>query len=92
MTPSQPLRVKQCHCDLLDNLGFVINLKKSVLCQTQRIEFLGMIIDSVEMTVSLNQEKVKLISKRYQDVLSMQEVLIEYLNVRSMNEHYHQQH
>ena len=51
-----------------------------------------MIIDSVEMTVSLNQEKVKLISKRYQDVLSMQEVLIEYLNVRSMNEHYHQQH
>ena len=39
---------------LLQNLGFVINLKKSVLHPTpQRIEFLGMIIDSVEMTMSL---------------------------------------
>ena len=39
---------------LLQNLGFVINLKKSVLYPAQRIEFLGMIIDSVEMTVSLS--------------------------------------
>ena len=51
-----------------------------------------MIIDSVEMTVSLNQEKAELIPKRYQEVFSMQEVLIEDLNVRSINEHYHQQH
>ena len=56
---------------LLQNLGFVINLKKSVLHPTQRIQFLGMIIDSVEMTVSLPQEKVESISKRCQDILSM---------------------
>ena len=56
---------------LLQNLGFVINLKKSVLHPTQRIEFLRMIIDSVEMTVSLPQEKVKSISKSCQDILSM---------------------
>ena len=41
---------------LLQNLGFVMNLKKSVFHPTQRIEFLGMIKDSVEMTVSLPQE------------------------------------
>ena len=39
---------------LLQNLGFLINLKKSVLHPTpQRIKFLGMITDSVEMTMSL---------------------------------------
>ena len=43
----------------LQNLGFVINLKKSVLHPTQRIEFLGMIIDSVGMTVYLRQAKVE---------------------------------
>ena len=62
---------------LLQNLGFVINLKKSVLYPTQRIKFLGMITDPVEMAVSLPQEKVESISKRCQDVLSMQEVLIK---------------
>ena len=62
---------------LLQNLGFVINLKKSVLHPTQRTEFLGMIIDSVEMTVSLPQEKLESISKRCQDTLSMQEVSIK---------------
>ena len=35
---------------LLQNLGFVINLKKSVLHPTQRIEFVEMIIDSLKMT------------------------------------------
>ena len=61
------------------NLGFVINLKKSVLHPTQRIEFLGVIAVSVEMTVSLPQENVELISERCQDILSMQEVLIKEL-------------
>ena len=36
-----------------------------------------MIIDSVEMTVSLPQEKVESISKRCQDILSVQEVPIK---------------
>ena len=50
---------------LLQNLGFVINLKKSVLHPTQSIEFLVIIMDLVEMTVSLPQEQVESISKRY---------------------------
>ena len=61
---------------LLQNLEFVVNLKKSILhpTQTQRIEFLGIIIDSVEMTMSLPQEKVESVFKRYQDISSMLEV------------------
>ena len=65
---------------LLQNLGFVINLKKSVLHPTQSIEFLVIIMDLVEMTVSLPQEQVESISKRYhQDILSMLEVSIKNL-------------
>ena len=46
------------------NLGFVLNLKKSVLEPYQKIEFLGMVIDSMKMEISLPQEKlVKLISQ-----------------------------
>ena len=41
---------------LLQNLGFVMNLKKSVFHPTQRTEFLEMIKDSVEVTVPLPQE------------------------------------
>ena len=56
---------------LVQDLGFVKNLKKSVLHPTQGIEFLGMITDLVEMTVYLSQ-KVELISKMCQDILSME--------------------
>ena len=43
---------------LLQNLGFIINQKKSVFIPVQKIEFLGVMIDSLEMTLSLPQEKV----------------------------------
>ena len=67
--------LKQGHCDLLlQNLGFLINLKKSVLQPTQTIKFLGIIIDTVVMTKSWPKEKVQSISKYIQNILSMQEV------------------
>ena len=44
---------------LLQQLGFIINLKKSVLSATQKIEFLGLEIDSVNMTLTLPTGKVK---------------------------------
>ena len=65
---------------LLQNLGFVTNLKKSVLHPAKRIEFLGMVIDSVEMTVSLPEEKVESISKRCQDMFPMQDMSIKDLS------------
>ena len=39
----------------LQQLGFVLNLKKSLLGPTQRIEFLWVTVDSLIMTLSLPQ-------------------------------------
>ena len=38
---------------LLQNLGFVINIKKSQLTPVKEIEFLGLVINSVNMTLAL---------------------------------------
>ena len=43
---------------LLENLGFTINQKKSVLIPAKAMMFLGMIVDSPSMTVFLPEEKV----------------------------------
>ena len=43
---------------LMENLGFVINQKKSQLEPVQKIEFLGLIIDSVSLTLALPTEKI----------------------------------
>ena len=44
---------------LLQNLGFVVNLKKSVLEPFQKTEHLGMVIDSLKMEISLPQVKLE---------------------------------
>ena len=41
-----------------ENLGSALNLKKSVLEPSPKIEFLGMVIDSTKMEISLPQEKL----------------------------------
>jgi len=38
---------------LLENLGLIINQKKSVLSSTQEIEFLGLVVDSQAMELQL---------------------------------------
>ena len=43
---------------LLQNSDFVINFKKSQLALVKKIEFLGLVINSVNMTLALPQEKV----------------------------------
>ena len=43
--------------ELFNKLGFVIHPTKSVLVPTQRIQFLGFILDSKSMTVSLPADK-----------------------------------
>ena len=45
--------------DLLLKLGFIVHEKKSVLKPTQKIEFLGFIIDSNSMTIEINREKAE---------------------------------
>ena len=43
----------------LQQLGSVLNLKKSVLTPAQRIEFLGITVDSLIMTLSTTEESLK---------------------------------
>ena len=44
---------------LLQNLGFTINAKKTLLEPTQAIEFLGFMVDMIAMELSLPGEKMK---------------------------------
>ena len=48
---------------LLQNLVFIIDIRKSILYRYQKIEFLGMEIDSIKMILSLTPEKVQKIVK-----------------------------
>ena len=43
---------------ILESLGFIINKEKSVPIPSQKMVFLGYVIDSVEMTVALPEEKL----------------------------------
>ena len=49
--------------NLLNNLGFLLNLKKCITEPSQVMEFLGFVINSVEMTLSLPESKVSKIKK-----------------------------
>ena len=55
---------------LLENLGFLIIWKKSVCVPTQVIQFLGFLIDSVEMVIRLPQEKIQKIIQKCQRLVS----------------------
>ena len=44
---------------LLQHLGFVINLKKSVLHPVKQMEFLGLVTDAEIMTLALSEKKIK---------------------------------
>ena len=56
--------------DLLQSLGFVINVNKSQLIPVTRIVYLGFIIDTVSMTLSLPDEKVDKILCACQNLLT----------------------
>ena len=49
---------------LLQHLGFVINFKKCVSEPTEEVEFLGMIVNSKTMILSLPQEKIQKIKSQ----------------------------
>ena len=46
-------------CYLLECLGFIINMKKSVLTATQMMDFLGITVDTVGMQLRLPGEKIR---------------------------------
>ena len=49
---------------LLQQLGFVLSLNKSLLTPTQRIEFLEVTVNSLIMTLSLPEKKVLKVQKQ----------------------------
>ena len=55
---------------LLQHLGFIINLKISVLEPTHQLEFLGLQINTCSMVLSLSEEKMKKVISLCQDLLS----------------------
>ena len=62
--------------DFLQQLEFVLNLKKSVLTPTQKVDFLGVTLDSFIMTLSLPEKKVSKPQKQYLELLQKTQVLI----------------
>ena len=43
--------------DIIQSLGFVLNKKKCVTTPQRRIKFLGFVVDTVQMTLSLPPER-----------------------------------
>ena len=56
-------------CNLLSRVGFTVNQAKSQLIPSQQIQFLGFVVDSVSMTLSLPADKVGTIISSCQDLL-----------------------
>lgn len=54
-------------CNLFSKLGFILHPAKSVLKPVQVLTFLGFVLDSVNMTVSLTQEKIQCIMGKMQE-------------------------
>ena len=64
---------------LLRSLGFVVHHEKSVLEPTQRIQYLGVLIDSKEMKVSLTKERSDNIIECCKHALKVKLVIIREL-------------
>ena len=59
----------QALCTELEELGLVVHDEKSVLEPTRKLKFLGFMLDSEEMTVTLTQEKREKIGRAAQAIL-----------------------
>ncbi|XP_066305375.1 uncharacterized protein [Branchiostoma lanceolatum] len=65
--------------DLLETLGFVLNLEKSRLVPSQVVTFLGFILDSQSMTLSLPEAKVVKVEEECQHCLSLRTMSARHL-------------
>ena len=61
---------------LLHKLGFAVNQKKSMLIPSQKMEYLGFVIDSGRLTLSLPPEKVTKIQEECRQVLQQRSVRV----------------
>ena len=65
---------------ILQHLGFLINIKKSYLEPTSTLEFLGVIVDSGETTLSLPKEKLLKVQNHCQEILENGKVTVRKLS------------
>ena len=66
--PDCVANVKATVC-LFDSLGFITHPDKSVLIPTQRLTYLGFILDSIEMKIFLTPEKAERLIKIYLETI-----------------------
>ncbi|KAM4690570.1 uncharacterized protein WCC33_017974 [Rhinophrynus dorsalis] len=64
---------------LLTDLGFLINWTKSQLIPSQRMEFLGFVVDSQEASLSLPAAKIRAIRKEIRSVLKQDRISLRLL-------------
>ncbi|XP_062571921.1 uncharacterized protein LOC134233885 [Saccostrea cucullata] len=62
--------------ELLDSLGFTINVEKSVFTPSRDIQFLGFIINSELMTVSLTPDRATSIRQKCEEILKLHRITI----------------
>ena len=55
---------------LLQHLGFVINLKKSVLHPVKQMEFLGLVTNAEIMSLALSEKKIKHVPRQFQEAVT----------------------
>ena len=67
----QALDQSQAVVYLLECLGFIINTEKSVLTPDQTIEFLGLIVNSINMELRLPPAKIKQIRAESRQIRRM---------------------
>ena len=75
-TLKEILQAKETLIFLLKNLCFVVNIKKSQLTPVKEIEFLGLVINSVNMTLALPQEKVLDIQNKCMQLIASPKITI----------------
>ena len=61
---------------LLQHLGFVINLKKSVLHPVKQMEFLGLVIGAEKMTFAHLEKKLKHVPQKCQEIFKQTKTLV----------------
>ena len=66
--------------NLLESLGFIVNYEKSHLVPTQEIEFLGLLVNSKNLTLILPGEKLRKLRKRCKQLLEIPDLSIRELS------------
>ena len=72
MAPSieQVLQHAVSTLNLLDGQGFTVNYLNSVLVPSQKMEFLGSLVNSFDLSLSIPRDRIRKIQSKSQDLLN----------------------